>query len=80
MEKVLVVRVQRDDEAKVWVATSDDVPGLVTESPTYEEVRARVLAVTPELLRDNAHLVGDLGDSEVSIRFEDVAALESRAA
>ena len=27
-----------DDEAKVWVATSDDVPGLATEAETMQEL------------------------------------------
>ena len=26
-----------DGEAKVWVATSDDIPGLVTEAETKEQ-------------------------------------------
>lgn len=30
MTRTLVVTVARDDEAGVWVATSDDVPGLVS--------------------------------------------------
>jgi hypothetical protein len=53
MDKRLVVHVQYDDEAGVWVATSDDVPGLATEAADYRVLRARVRAVAPELLRDN---------------------------
>jgi len=34
--KPLFVRVEWDDEACVWVATSDDVPGLATEEDTME--------------------------------------------
>lgn len=36
MEKALFVRAEWDEEAKVWVATSDDVPGLVAEADTAE--------------------------------------------
>ena len=36
MMKPLFVRVEWDDEACVWVATSDDVPGLATEQDTRE--------------------------------------------
>lgn len=79
MTRTLTVMVARDDEVGVWVATSDDVPGLVSEAASYEDLRARVLAVAPELLRDNAHLVGDLA-GPVQIRFEDVAALDRSAA
>lgn len=79
MIRTLVVTVARDDEAGVWVATSDDVPGLVSEAASYEDLRARVLAVAPELLRDNVHLVGPL-DGAIHLRFEDVAALDRSAA
>jgi hypothetical protein len=43
-----------DDEASVWVATSDDVPGLVTEADTLEELRTKLVDLVPELLADNS--------------------------
>ena len=46
-----------DDEARVWVATSDDIPGLVTEAETEEQLVARLQAMVPQLLELNAHLV-----------------------
>lgn len=50
-----------DEEAEVYVATSEDVPGLVTEAKTFEELRDKVQTVVPELLIENAHLLnGDL--------------------
>lgn len=52
-----LVTVDWDDEAGVYVATSDDVPGLVAEAPTLDAVRDKVLALIPELLHDNAHLL-----------------------
>ena len=42
-----------DDEAKVWVATSKDVPGLVTEAPTAEELAQKLVCLIPELLIEN---------------------------
>jgi len=48
---------QWDDDARVWVATSDDVPGLVAEAETQEKLIARLCARVPELLALNAHLV-----------------------
>lgn len=42
-----------DADARVWVATSEDVPGLVTEAPTVELLRAKVAAMIPELLELN---------------------------
>ena len=59
--KKLLVAAQWDDEAKVWVATSQDIPGLVTEAPTLDALLERVLAVAPELLEDNAHLLDEAG-------------------
>ena len=57
MTNKYVVTAEWDDEAEVWVATSDDVPGLVTEAATLDALYARVIAVVPELLEDNAHLL-----------------------
>jgi predicted RNase H-like HicB family nuclease len=58
MPEKLVVTAQWDPEAERWVATSADIPGLVTEATTLDELVRRVLAVTPELLEDNAGHLG----------------------
>ena len=42
-----------DAEAEVYVATSDDIPGLVVEAGTFEELMADLRAVVPELLELN---------------------------
>lgn len=42
-----------DSEAEVWVATSEDVPGLVAEASTIPELRDRLDRMIPELLREN---------------------------
>lgn len=47
-----------DAEARVWVATSEDVPGLATEAPTVEALRAKIETMIPELLE----LCVDCGD------------------
>lgn len=49
-----------DDEARVWVATSDDVPGLVTEADTKEHLVEKLRELVPELLSLNGHLLADL--------------------
>ena len=54
-----IVNVEWDDEAKVYVATSEDVPGLVAEAPTIDAVREKVMALIPELLEDHAHLLAE---------------------
>lgn len=39
-----------DDAARVWVATSDDIPGLATEAETVEALTAKLKVIIPELL------------------------------
>jgi hypothetical protein len=45
-----------DAEAKVWVATSEDVIGLVTEAPTIEHLTQKLHAIIPELIGLNHSL------------------------
>ena len=52
-KKPLFVRVEWDEEAKVWVATSDDVPGLATEEDTMEDLIDKFKVLIPELLVAN---------------------------
>ncbi|WP_448377614.1 DUF1902 domain-containing protein [Fervidobacterium sp.] len=47
------VRASWDGEAGVWVAESQDVPGLATEAPTLEELLAKLAVMVPELLEEN---------------------------
>ena len=47
--KPLFIRAEWDDEARVWVATSDDVPGLATEEESLEGLVEKLKIVIPEL-------------------------------
>ena len=49
----LSVHVDWDAEAGVWVATSNDVPGLATEADTVEALLAKLESMIPELLEAN---------------------------
>jgi predicted RNase H-like HicB family nuclease len=60
MQKALFLRAEWDDEASVWVATSDDVPGLATEADTLEALSTKLENLVPELLEANGRL--DVGD------------------
>ena len=42
-----------DEQASVWVATSDDIPGLVLESGSLDALIERVRHAAPELLEIN---------------------------
>ena len=39
-----------DWEAQVWVATSEDVPGLVTEASTIDILTQKLRELIPELI------------------------------
>lgn len=43
-----------DEEASVWVATSNDIPGLVLESGSFDALLERTRFAVPELLSLNA--------------------------
>ena len=59
--KVFKVHATWDPEAKVWVAESDDVPGLVTEAETLDSLLAKLSVMIPELLEANdGELPGDV--------------------
>lgn len=47
------IRMLWDNEAAVWIATSQDVPGLVLESGSFDALLERVRYAVPELLEIN---------------------------
>ncbi len=63
----IVVRATWDDEASVWIAESDDVPGLVTEAPTVEDLLAKLEVIIPELFELNG--VNPPSDDEGRVPF-----------
>ncbi len=80
MAQHFVVYAMRDEEAGVWVATSSDIPGLVTEAETYDDLVDRVLAVAPELLRDNAKFAPSLTGEPAKLQIETFHSLQPVAA
>ena len=46
-----------DSEAEVWVAISDNVPGLVAEAPSLQKLVAKLQVLIPELCELNKHLM-----------------------
>lgn len=53
------VKATWDEEAQVWVATSDDIPGLVTEAPTQPELLQNIRELIPDLLELNGEVPSD---------------------
>lgn len=46
-------RVVWDSEASVWFTESEEIKGLVAESPTLEGLHEKLLALIPEMLELN---------------------------
>ena len=63
------VRAFWDNEADVWVAESDDVPGLITEADTVERLIAKLQIMVPELLEANGVLPPSDDDSGIPFTF-----------
>ena len=43
-----------DDDANVFVATSDDIPGLVTEAGSLDSLERKLAVMVPEMIEENA--------------------------
>ena len=52
MEELLIT-LTWDSDAAVWIAESNDVPGLVLESGSFDALIERVRVTVPELLELN---------------------------
>ncbi len=76
-ERIYEIRADWDPEAKVWVAYSDDVPGLATGADTMEELIEKLRVVVPELLIENGLL--DTADGEIDVPFNVMAQRLERA-
>jgi hypothetical protein len=50
MSRSITINARWDAEARVWIATSRDVPGLVVEADTWPTVIEEVRLVLPDLL------------------------------
>lgn len=66
--RTYTVRADWDAEAEVWVAFSDEVPGLATEAATLEALTEKLRTLIPELLEANHRNVGGVG-SEISFEI-----------
>ena len=74
-EHVYTVHCTWDPEAAVWVATSDDVPGLATGADTLEALVDRLKAVISDLLEATGLLppgesAGDVPFAAIAERHE----------
>ena len=68
--KQITVKAVWDNEAKVWVTESDDVPGLITEAESSEALLEKLRVLIPELLEANHCLtVGEKLTMNVLVQY-----------
>jgi predicted RNase H-like HicB family nuclease len=63
------VRADWDAEASVWVALSDDVPGLVAEGATQETLVEKLTGLIPELLELNHLSIDRTRPIEIIVQY-----------
>ena len=68
LSKDISVEAFWDEEARVWVASSKDVPGLMTESDTMENLMQKLKILIPELLQANG-LLSELDTTDIPIHL-----------
>jgi predicted RNase H-like HicB family nuclease len=62
------VQARWDDEAQVWVAESDKIPGLITEAESIPELVRKLRILIPELLVENGVALAS-NEAEVDVRL-----------
>ena len=72
---VYEIRAQWDSEAGVWVAESDDVPGLVAEADSPNVLVQKLRILIPELLELNGVLSDRAAAFHVLYQHEDSGVL-----
>ena len=66
------IKAEWDGEANVWVASSDDVPGLATGADTLEDLIEKLRVVVPELLEENGLLAAGIDEIPFTVLAERV--------
>ena len=51
MSREISIQARWDGEASVWIATSEDVPGLVVEADSWPQMIEEVRLVLPDLMQ-----------------------------
>ncbi len=72
---VYEIRAQWDGEAGVWVAESDDVPGLVAEADSPKALLQKLRTLIPELLELNGVARSQSTNFRVLYQHEDSGVL-----
>ena len=54
-----------DDEASVWIAESNDIPGLILEDESFDTLVERVRIAVPDLLEQEKN-----DNSQIKLHFK----------
>jgi hypothetical protein len=65
MSRDINIQARWDGEAGVWIATSNDVPGLVVEADTWPAMIEEVRLVLPDLME-----LSGRGGKDLSLTFK----------
>lgn len=68
-----IVNLTWDEEACVWIATSEDIPGLVLESGSFDALLERIRFAAPEMLSLNHAQTSPIFLTFLSERHERIA-------
>lgn len=60
MQANYIIRTFWDDEAKMWVASSDNFVGIATEAKTLDKLVKKLEVMIPEILEANGYISADL--------------------
>jgi len=52
------VKLVWDDETNRWFTETDDVPGLILEAPSFDDLVGKVRLAAPEMLELNCNYTG----------------------
>jgi len=70
MQNRFNVQVTWDAEAGMWVADSDDIPGLAAEAPDDKSLWEKLEVLIPELLTLNEVRLKPNQDIEIMLNFQ----------
>ena len=67
--RTYAIRATWDNEAKVWVADSDDIPGIAAEAEDREALQAKLSALIPEMIELNNVQIDQTQPLEIVIHY-----------
>ena len=67
------VKLVWDEETNRWYTETDDVPGLILESSSFDELVGKVRLAAPEMLELNCNYIGPVSISFEAERIEKVS-------